>query len=365
MNVNFVLLCSIIMIPMIFFVPIMYINCYPETKTNQYLASMLVALLVAIGCWLLFGNTETFNFIPTKMQLIPINPSISMIAQLCFYLYSVVMFTGTILQRVTWRFFIAFIPIWTLLVYAPIANLMWSENGLLFKLGALDFSGGLVVHLTAGLTSLVLSWFVTNRKVKQPRNRTIEDYIAVFFILTGWFGFNLAPASSFSNHGVLIMTNTLIAVIGATIGWISYQSRIQQLTLSGLTSGIICGLVTSTALVAYVSNFAMLVVSVISGITCHYFANKLANTRFIDPVDSFAVNGVGGVIGTFGLIIFASPNVNQAGAAGILTGNFRFSIVELLALITTIVITLIGCIISYWVTSKLTTLNPVIITDKA
>lgn len=347
LNDNFVLLCSLVMIPMIFFVPVMYINSYPDSESDNHLTSMITALLCGIACWIIFGNSESFHFGFSSLSLQSGNPDITLLSQMCFYLYSIVMFTGTVLRNASWKFFVGFIPLWTLLVYAPIANLIWSPTGVLYKMGALDFSGGLVVHLTAGLTSLILSVFMRNNRIKLPKDNQLLNYVATLFILTGWLGFNLAPAGVFSNGGSSIIVNTLVAVIGSVIGW-TYSSNLGLSSDAGAVyNGIICGLVTSTALVAYVSTLSMLIVALVSGIICHYMCELLsASDIFHDPVDSFAINGIGGIVGTLGLILFASPIVNKDGAIGLLAGGFNFTGVELLTLLTTTLITLLGTLIS-------------------
>ena len=346
MDNNFILLCSLIMIPMIFFVPVMYINAYANSESSTHLTTMTAAILCGITCWLFFGNIESFQFSFLNLNLTTLKPTITVLSQLCFYLYALIMFVGTSVQKIKWQFLIIFIPLWTFFVYAPLANLIWSSNGFLYRLGALDFSGGLVVHLTAGLTSLILSFFMRNTKPPLPRDSPLLNYVATLFILTSWLGFNLAPAGVFQNHGPLIVINTLTAVIGAVVGWTSGSRLGLSLDSSTLYNGIICGLVTSTALVAYVSTPSMLIVTLISGLICHYVTDLLADsTYFYDPVDSFGINGIGGLVGTLGLILFATPTVNKAGATGLLSGGLKFAEVEGLTLIVTILITLLGTLV--------------------
>ena len=334
------------MIPMIFFVPVMYVNAYASDESATHLTTMPVGLLFGMTCWLFFSNIESFQFSFRNLDLTTFKPNITVLSQLCFYLYALIMFVGTSLQKIKWQFLVTFIPLWTLLVYAPLANLIWSSNGFLYHMGALDFSGGLVVHLSAGITSLILAFFKRNTKPELPRNSPLLNYVATLFILTGWLGFNLAPAGTFQNHGPLIVINTLTAVIGAVVGWVSGSRLGLSLDSSTLYNGIICGLVTSTALVAYVSTPSILIVTLISGLVCHYGTDLLASsTHFYDPINSFGINGIGGIVGTLGLILFATPTVNNDGATGLLSGGLQFAEIEGFTLIVTVLTTLLGTLI--------------------
>lgn len=346
------------MLPMILFVPVMYANRYPKAELDHHLTTMMVAVLIGIASWLSFGNVEAFHLVSHQLFNLAQPLDINLVVQMAFYLYAVIMFTGTVLQRLNWQFFAGFVPLWTLLVYAPLANLIWSPHGLLNQLGALDFSGGLVVHLSAGITSLILAALVRNQPVDDALDHPYLDYVATLFILTGWLGFNLAPAGSFRHLGPLIIVNTLTAVLGATCGWLILANR-NKLRITDMSNGIICGLVTSTALVGYVSTSAILLVALVSGVVCHWSCNLLAgSSNLYDPVDSFAINGVGGLIGTIGLTLFASLNINPQGASGLIAGNLQFTVAELTAILTTITITVVGTLISYGLIKSISVLVP-------
>lgn len=357
MKINFSLLCAVLMVPMIFFVPILYTQAFPKQQTEKHLVEMILALLIGILCWLFFGYFESFQ-VGTQNTLPVISRSFgpTMFVQLDFFLYALVMFTGTAIAKHSWKFFVSFVPLWTLLVYAPVANLIWSPTGYLAQLGALDFSGGLVVHLTAGLTSLVLALFIKRTQNPQGSDNALFKYVAILFVITGWFGFNLAPAGSWQNYGSLIVTNTLIAIIAASLGWIiPLTDQNKPVTLDDLVNGILTGLVTSTAAVGYVSPLSIGIITFVSGIICHlatHFTNQ--TDRLYDAVDSFTINGIGGLIGTFGLILMANTKINHGGATGLIFGNIRFASVELLAILVISGITIIGAVISLLATHIVT-----------
>lgn len=358
----FLLVCALIMIPMIFSVPVIYSHALTSRVLNRGMVGMLVSILIGIIAWIIFGYFEAFQAgtahgqlsqLLTIWQTVPhTSELISLLVQLDFFLYAVIMFSGSLVPRFSWHFFTLFVPLWLLLVYGPLANLIWSPSGWLNHLGALDFSGGLVVHLTAGLTSLVMATLISRPK-EQPYAAPIgntNNYTAMVLIFVGWFGFNLAPLGQLSNLAGLIILNTLLAVLFATLGWgLAAYRRNKVLEMDELINGVICGLVTSTALVGYVSPFQMSLTALVSGLTCWAVTQACHTTnRFYDAVDSFSINAIGGLVGTVGLILFASQKVNPAGANGLLTGNGHFAGVELLAIAITALITIVGSAVAYW-----------------
>lgn len=358
------------MLPMIFSVPVIYAQALPNRRFQAGMIGMIVCLFAGILFWLLFGYFESFylrfdGFVLQQFRLLGAvyagnfssGNVLNALVQLEFFLYAVVMFSGTAASRFNWPFFIIYIPFWLLLVYGPIANFIWSESGWLKQLGALDFSGALVVHLTAGITSLVLAKFVKRKEehdTVSTDNRT-TSYIALFLILTGWFGFNLAPLAEWNQFGGLVMLNTLISVLFAVLGWsIQAFMKAGDLELGDLMNGVICGLVTSTAFAAYISPLSTALTAFVSGVTCYHVTLKMqASVHFFDAVDSFGINAVGGIVGTAGLIIFADKKLNSAGAAGLLQGHLTFPAIELLALTVTLVMTFIGATLTYAITKLL------------
>ena len=183
---------------------------------------------------------------------------------------------------------IGFVPVWTVLVYCPLAHWLWADHGWLRQLGALDFSGGIVVHLTAGLTSLVLAKALLPDDQPSMPNDFRTDYAAMIMILVGWLGFNLAPAGSLNELAGQVLINTFVAVLTAMIGWcwLTYrQNGVVQ--LGDLLNGVLCGLVTSTALVGYVGTLSMAIVAAVAGVICRQMVSKMQHSKhFYDAVDS-------------------------------------------------------------------------------
>lgn len=350
-DILFVVLCILIMWPMLFSVPILYGSSSKETSISETLTMTSVGLFTAFMAWMLFGYVLTFGIESSFFSSIDSYFSnlqqgdgpviLNMVLQACFFLYAAGMFIGTLIHKVDWKFFTVFIPIWLLVVYVPIAFSFWNTNGFLNQLGALDFSGGLVVHITAGVTSLLLAHQFTDDPLEvQERSSDLPvNYIATTLICFGWFGFNLGPLGTVNELTGLVILNTILAIIGGSSGYLLLQWK--SVVSEDLLTGMMVGLVTSTALVGYASPLAVLFTSIISGlITCYYRNQSLIN----DPVDSFILNGIGGIIGTFGLMLFANPIFTPNGQTGLVSGGnlTNFPLIELLGLAFTLLISLIG-----------------------
>lgn len=337
----FVLICFLIMLPMIFSVPLLYVGMLARSRQQTALLTMSAALMTAIGCWLLFGNYVSFG--TNLLQSVKFSKLLTGLVQMDFYLYTVAMLIGTVVGVKTSRYLLGFIPVWTVLVYCPLAQWLWGDYGWLRQLGALDFSGGLVVHLTAGLTSLVLAKGLVPDTEAIASNDVRTDYAATIMILVGWLGFNLGPVGSLNVHAMQVLINTFVVVLTAIISWcwLSYRQN-GLVELGDLLNGILCGLVSSTALVGYVTPLAMAAVGAVASWLCRKAVLKMRKSKkFYDAVDSFAINAVGGAIGSIGLIgaqfFYQRSHLENAG---------HFAVVELLAIVVTTGITLIGTILA-------------------
>lgn len=257
------------------------------------------------------------------------------------------MLIGTVAGGKSGRYMIGFVPVWTVLVYCPLVHWLWADHGWLRQLGALDFSGGIVVHLTAGLTSLVLAKALLPGDQPSMPNDFRTDYAATIMILVGWLGFNLAPAGSLNELAGQVLINTFVAVLMAMIGWcwLTYQQN-GVVQLGDLLNGVLCGLVTSTALVGYVGALSMAFVAAVAGVICRQMVSRMQHSKhFYDAVDSFAMNAVGGITGVVGLMIVQFFNGAYSGAHSLVTAG-RFAVVELLAVAVAVGLTVIGTMVA-------------------
>lgn len=356
----FQLFCIVIMWPMLFSVPILYGSSTKEREISDTLTMTTVGLLVAFLGWIIYGYPLSFgagfsggDFLVYVLQIQngDIELILSVVLQACFFLYAAGMFIGTMIHKVKWAYFIVFVPLWLLFIYVPVAFLLWNDQGYLAQLGALDFSGGMVVHVTAGFTSLFLArHFAGNSEDVPERSSDLApNYLATTLICFGWFGFNLGPLEGIDPLMGMIALNTILAIVGGALGFLLIQKA--DVTSDDLLAGMVVGLVTSTALVGYTSPIELFLVTLISGsVTCY----SRQTIYLDDPVDSFVLNGMGGAIGTIGALLFVHPSFTPDGQTGIFLGGFHsFPLVQLFALFLTILITWVGTHLCLLITNKL------------
>lgn len=335
----FILVCILAMWLMIFGVGFLYAGMLPKHQLDRMLVLFICSLLVASIMWLFGGYFLAyeghFDTVLSATQF-SLEKLLSLFFQLCFCWYAVVMLIGSVLNRVRLSGLVAVVAIWVVLVYVPLVYLIWNPQGLLSQWGALDFSGGLVVHVSAGVGSYTLAFFLG--KSQQQASSSLGNewlYLGMLFVTLGWFGFNAGPAQVFDQKAGIILINTLLAILAGGVAWsVVGIMRKQNIQLASLCNGMIVGLVTSTTGVGFLDPLEMLLVTFLASFVTALAVDWLAQKAWIeDAVDSFSMNAIGGCLGCLGLICFR-PSILG---------------VELVALLLTIVlsisVTSISCLL--------------------
>lgn len=352
----FQLFCVVIMWPMLFSVPVLYASNSTDDHISDTLTFTSIGYFIALVAWVVVGYVLSFEMgdFANYFHQVQSGDGVLLVAisvQACFFLYSVGMFVGTLIHKVKAPFLAIFIPLWMLSVYVPAAYLLWNDQGWLANHGALDFSGGLVVHLTAGITSLVLSWYF--RHSHEPDvDRTSDlgpNYLATTLVAFGWFGFNLAPLETVSDSLGLVLMNTILTIVAASTGFMVIHRK--HPSADDIFSGVMVGLVISTTIVGYASPLEMFAVSLIGSMAVATLNDQI---RLNDPVDSFVLNGLGGLAGAIGSIFVVNPDFS-AGQAGLLhgIGNLHFPLIQLGAIFAIALIAFIGSYLSLTLTKLL------------
>jgi ammonium transporter, Amt family len=246
--------------------------------------------------------------------------------QMMFAVLTPALITGATADR--WRFtaFVAFVALWTLLVYAPVAHWVFAPTGWAARLGALDFAGGTVVHTNAGAAALAMA-FVLGRRRDWP-NRAMRPHNLPFVLLGtallwfGWFGFNAGSALQANEVAATAILNTQIGASTGLLAWIvSERIRVGKATTLGAASGAVCGLVAVTPCAGYVSPLGAAAIAAIAAAACTVLLGLKTWFRFDDSSDVVAVHLGGGVIGSLCVGLFATKGVNPAGADGLFYGG--------------------------------------------
>ena len=259
--------------------------------------------------------------------------------QLMFAAITPALITGAFAERKRFGAFVLFTVLWSVLVYSPVAHWVWSTDGWLYKLGALDFAGGTVVHATSGVSALLVAIMIGRRALNgeglEPHDIPMT-VLGAGLLWFGWFGFN--AGSSLGANGLaanaLLVTNT--AAAAATITWVlaSYLHK-RKVSVVGAAAGAVAGLVAITPASGFVTAGGALVIGLVAGGLCYSATLLRERVHVDDALDVFAVHGVGGMFGAVATGVFATTAINAAGS-GLIDGNPGQVLVQLVAVGATI-----------------------------
>jgi Amt family ammonium transporter len=321
-----------------------------STMIKSVVAAGVVSVLwVVVGFSLCFGeslggfigNPMTFLFFKgvasgTPWGLAPTVPLLLFaLFQLMFAIITPGLVVGAVAERIKFSAYILFIVLFSLLVYAPLAHWTWHPEGFLFKWGVLDFAGGTVVHISAGCAALAGA-LVLKRRQSHIDNKEIPPanipyvLIGTGLLWFGWFGFNAGSAVGASSLAVSAFATTNTAAAAAGLSWMFFDvMRGKKPSVLGFCIGAVVGLVAITPAAGFVaipqSIFIGFVAAIISNVVVYY----KQKSRLDDTLDVFPCHGVGGMVGMLMTGIFATKNVNSAGAEGLFYGNPAFFLTQL------------------------------------
>jgi len=323
-----------------------------STIMMSFVALGLVGLLwVLYGYSLSFGSNQGgfiggLDFVglagvgqePSPLYASTVPHLAFMIFQAMFAIITVALITGAVVERIKFGALLIFSALWLTLVYCPVAHWVWGSGGWLAQLGTLDFAGGSVVHINAGVSSLALVMLLGRRRgfpqePMEPSNIPMV-VLGAGLLWFGWFGFNAGSALTSGGlaASAFVATNTAAATGAFTWMIISWVHR--RPTILGTVTGAIAGLATITPAAGFVTPLAGIPIGIAAAITC-YYVMLLLKTKlgFDDSLDVFAVHGIGGILGMLATGIFASAAVNTAGADGLLLGNGMQFLKQLLSVV--------------------------------
>jgi ammonium transporter, Amt family len=249
-----------------------------------------------------------------------------MVYQMMFAVITPALISGAFAERKRFKSFAIFSLLWATLVYDPVAHWVWADGGWLRSLGALDFAGGTVVHITSGVSALVCA-IVLGRRLgygeerMEPHNATMT-VLGAALLWFGWFGFNAGSALGSGKLAVSAFVATNTAAAMAALTWMTASwIRHNRPSVLGATAGAVAGLVGITPAAGYVTPIAALLIGFVAGLGCFVAVEFIVRGRVDDALDVFGVHGVGGVIGALATGIFATTAINPAAANGLLFGN--------------------------------------------
>src|SRR6267378_7133184 len=266
-----------------------------------------------------------------------------MLFQMMFAIITPALITGTFAERKKFSGFLLFTLLWATVVYDPLAHWVWGVGGWLKNLGALDFAGGTVVHISSGISALAAAIVIGKRKgyghQPMPPHNLPLTVMGASLLWFGWFGFNAGSALAANGLAAHAFMTTNTATAAAALGWMftEWASRGKP-TVLGAASGAVAGLVAITPAAGYVTPMAALVIGGLAGVLCYTACNMKTKLGYDDSLDVVGVHGIGGTWGALATGIFASKAVNDGGANGLLYGEPGQLWKQFVAVVATIVL---------------------------
>jgi Amt family ammonium transporter len=259
-----------------------------------------------------------------------------MMFQMMFAIITPALISGAFAERFKFSTYLVFVLLWSTLVYAPLAHWVWGVGGWLRSLGALDFAGGLVVHISSGVSALAAAIIIGKRKghghEHMPPHNLTMTLLGATLLWFGWFGFNGGSALASGALATSAFLTTHIAAATATLSWLIVEWKHRgKPTLLGAASGAVAGLVAITPASGFVGPLAALAIGFGAGAVCYFGVNIKNFFGYDDSLDAVGVHGVGGTFGALATGLFASKAINAAGADGAFFGNPSLFLVQLLS----------------------------------
>jgi ammonium transporter, Amt family len=316
--------------------------------------SFILAALVSIQ-WLLFGYSLAFSpgnaligglhwvglygvsaTAPYPAYAATVPHQAFMIFQCMFAVITPALITGAFAERISFKGFLVFSLLWMTLIYDPLAHWVWGVDGWLHRLGALDFAGGTVVHISSGTSALAAVLVIGPRRgflrdSMPPHNLTLT-LTGAGLLWFGWFGFNAGSALGANGLATSAFVATHIGAAAAALGWVFAEWIVLgKPTTLGVASGVVAGLVAITPASGYVGPMAAMMIGLVAGVLCFFAVRMKRRFGYDDALDVVGVHAVGGIWGALATGLFASVAVNAAGADGLFFGNPLQFLIQIVA----------------------------------
>lgn len=358
-NTVFVLFSAVLVMLMTPGLAFFYGGMVRRKNILSVLMQCVVVLCLVSLQWIFFGYSLSFapgggfwggwawlglsgvGFQPFSDYSATIPNQVFMFFQMMFAVITPALIIGAFAERMKFSAFLIFVLLWSTFVYDPLCHWVWGSGGWLRQLGVLDFAGGIVVHTSAGIAALATTLIIGRRK---GINHTPSPHNLPFVVLGtgllwfGWFGFNAGSALAVNSVAVnaFIVTNTAAAAAGLSwslLEWI----RNGKPTVFGIVTGCIAGLATVTPASGFISMGSAVIIGIVASIIC-FIAIAVIKPKFgyDDSLDAFGVHGIGGILGTLATGLFASKEINAAGADGLFLGNPKQFLIQLIGVLVAV-----------------------------
>jgi ammonium transporter, Amt family len=307
---------------------------------NPYVGGLSKAFLAGVDVTTV---VETFS----KGVVIP--ELVFVVFQMTFACITPALIVGAFAERIKFSAVVLFVILWVTFIYFPIAHMVWfwggpsaadAPAGLIFSFGAIDFAGGTVVHINAGIAGLVGALMIGKRTgymrdIMAPHSMTLT-MVGASLLWVGWFGFNAGSNLEANAYAVLAMINTFVATAAAAVTWVFVESIIKgKASMLGAVSGAVAGLVAVTPAAGFAGPMGSIVLGIIATLFCYFFVSAVKNAfKYDDSLDVFGIHCIGGIVGAIGTGILVNPALGGAGIVDYLSADLAAGYAGTLAQVT-------------------------------
>ena len=272
--------------------------------------------------------------------------------QMMFAMITPALITGAVVGRMRFKALFAFIVLWSFLVYYPMAHMVWGEGGFLAAIGSVDFAGGNVVHISSGVSALVLATYLGRRKGYEKTSYRIHNIpfvvLGASLLWFGWFGFNAGSALAADGLAALAFMTSAISSAAALVSWMLIDViKDGKPTLVGASTGLVVGLVAITPGAGFVPIWSSYIIGALVSPICYFTMNFIKHKLKIDDaLDAFGCHGIGGVWGGIATGLFAKTSINSVARwDGLVFGNVHLFVAQVLSIIITAAVAVVGTLI--------------------
>ncbi len=340
-----------------------------KNVVNTMMTSMFV-IGIATVMWVLFGyslafGTDHLGIIGdlSHLGLVGLTGKVGKYAstipdlgfamfQMMFAIITPALITGAVAGRMKFKALFLFIIFWSTIVYYPMAHMVWGLGGFLAKIGSVDFAGGNVVHISSGVSALVLCLVLGKRKGYGKANYRIHNIpfvvLGASLLLFGWFGFNAGSALKADSLAIHAFTTTAISAAAGMLSWMMMDVIMaEKPTLVGCVTGLVVGLVAITPGAGFVPIWASLIIGFVGSPICYFMISKVKQKfGYDDALDAFGCHGIGGVWGGIATGLFTQTSINSVAKwNGLFFGDTRLFVAQVISILVTIVVAVVGTLI--------------------